>query len=456
MAGGVDDLVGQGPIGKDAEDVRLQALCRAAALLSPRLVSRSRDGKEEPAPIGKTESRGAAGGISMATMRAVRAHARGGPEQLRLDQAPRPEPRAGEALIRVHAAGITPTELEWDESWVDGSGHDRTPTIPSHEFSGVVEAVGYGVTHVTVGENVFGMVPFDRNGAAAEFVAIRARDLAPKPASLDHLHAAALSMSALTAWQALTEQAHVRPGNHVLVHGGAGGVGALAVQLAKHLGATVSATASAGDIAYVRSLGADLVVDYRTTPFEQVVRRVDVVLDHIGGTTAEASIAILNDGGSLISLAAPTEVTLPEGRGLSARYFIVEPDRAQLKELARLVDEGKLRVEVAEVFALEAAAEAYRYGHRRGKVVLQLVEAAVGHPSASSPPAAKAGVNNAVHPSNAGLSARQLAIEAKHDSIPGGQSKAASGCPGQGDGIGRNWNGGGSHGVRWAIPGLAS
>jgi NADPH:quinone reductase-like Zn-dependent oxidoreductase len=312
----------------------------------------------------------------MATMRAVRALAPGGAEQLRLDQVPRPEPRVGEALIRVHAAGITPTELGWDETWVDRNGHDRTPTIPSHEFSGVVEVVGHGVTHVMVGEEVFGMVPFDHDGAAAEYVAIRARDLAPKPASLDHVQTAALPMSGLTAWQAFTEQAHVKSGDHVLVHGGAGGVGSFAVQIAKILGARVSATASAGDIDYVRSLGADVVVDYKSTPFERVVRDVDVVLDHLGGKTAEKSVSVLKDGGILISLAAPPEVTLPKGRGLSARFFIVEPDRAQLTELARLVDDGKLRVEVGEVFPLEAAAEAYRYGHRRGKVVLQLTEAA--------------------------------------------------------------------------------
>jgi NADPH:quinone reductase-like Zn-dependent oxidoreductase len=314
----------------------------------------------------------------MATMRAIRAHAPGGAEQLRLEDAPRPEARAGEALVRVHAAGITASELGWPETWVDRAGHDRTPTIPSHEFSGVVEAVGHGVTHVTVGEEVYGVVPFDHDGAAAEYVAVRARDLATKPANLDHVQAAALPLSALTAWQAFTEQARVQPGDHVLIHGGAGGVGAFAVQIAKVLGARTSATASAGDTDYVRSLGADLVVDYRATPFEQLIRNVDVVLDPIGGRTAETSISVLNDGGTLVSLAGPQPVTLPEGRNLSARFFIVEADRGQLTELARLVDEGRLRVEVAEVFALEAAAEAYAFGrdaHRRGKVVLQVTHA---------------------------------------------------------------------------------
>ena len=314
----------------------------------------------------------------MTTMRAVRAHARGGADQLRLDTIPKPEPRPGEALIRVHAAGITPTELGWPETWVDREGHDRTPMIPSHEVSGVVEALGHGVTHVVVGEEVYGLVPFDHDGAAADYVAVRARDLAPKPVTLDHTRTAALPLSALTAWQAFTEQARVRPGQHVLVHGGAGGVGAFAVQIAKVLGARVSATASGGDIEYVRSLGADAVIDYKATRFEDSVSDVDVVLDPIGGKTAEASLGVLRDGGSLISLAGPPEVTLPEGRNLRARFFIVEPERAQLIELGRLVDDGKLRVEVADAFPLEDFAAAYesaRTSRRRGKVVVQVTSA---------------------------------------------------------------------------------
>jgi len=324
----------------------------------------------------------------MTTMRAVRAHARGGSEQLRLENVPKPEPRAGEALVRVHAAGITPTELEWPETWIDRQGHDRIPIIPSHEVSGVVEKVGHGVTHVVAGEEVFGLVPFDNDGAAADYVAVRARDLAPKPVTLDHSRTAALPLSALTAWQAFTEQAHVQPGHHVLVHGGAGGVGAFAVQIAKVLGARVSATASAGDIEYVRSLGADVVIDYKAAPFEEIISDVDVVLEPIGGRTTEASIGVLNDGGSLITLAGPPTVTLPEGRNLSARFFIVEPERSQLIELARLVDEGRLRVEVAKVFTLEEFAAAYEFARttrRRGKVVvrgtaaeIELVEQAVG------------------------------------------------------------------------------
>jgi NADPH:quinone reductase-like Zn-dependent oxidoreductase len=311
-------------------------------------------------------------------MRAVRAHARGGVEQLRLENAPKPEPRAGEALIRVHAAGITPTELGWPESWVDRLGHDRTPVIPSHEVSGVVEELGHGVTHVVAGEEVYGLVPFDNDGAAAEYVAVRARDLAPKPVTLDHARTAALPLSALTAWQAFTEQAHVQPGHHVLVHGGAGAVGAFAVQIAKALGARVSATASAEDIEYVRSLGVDVVIDYKAARFEEIVSGVDVVLDPIGGRTTEASLGVLNDGGTVITLAGPPTVTLPEGRNVSARFFIVEPARSQLIDLARLVDDGKLRVEVAEVFPLEDFAAAYEFARtsrRHGKVVVQVTAA---------------------------------------------------------------------------------
>lgn len=179
---------------------------------------------------------------------------------------------------------------------------------------------------------------------------MRARDLAPKPVTLDNIRTAALPLSALTAWQAFTGQAPVQPGNHVLVHGGAGGVGAFAVQIAKVLGARVSATSSAGDADDVRSLGADVVIDYKAAPFETIVSDVDVVLDPIGGRTTEASVGVLNDGGRVISFAGLPTVTLSGGRDLSARFFIVEPERSHLIELARLVDEGRLRVEVAETF----------------------------------------------------------------------------------------------------------
>jgi NADPH:quinone reductase-like Zn-dependent oxidoreductase len=309
----------------------------------------------------------------MATMRAIRAHARGGPERLVYEEVPRPEPRPGEALVRVHAAGITPTELSWDETWVDRAGHDRVPTIPSHEVAGVVEALGDGATHVRVGDAVYGLVDFDRPGAAAEYVVLRARDLAPAPGSIDLVHAAALPLSALTAWQALVEQAHLENGQRVLVHGAAGGVGAFAVQIARALGADVIATAGARDLGFARELGAAVTVDYRTARFEDVARDVDVVVDPVGGETRRRSYDVLRRGGTLVTLPGPPAPDEAPG-AVRVRFFIVEPDRAGLIEIARLVDAGRLRVEVAKVFPLARAREAYETGlrdHPRGKIVLR-------------------------------------------------------------------------------------
>jgi NADPH:quinone reductase-like Zn-dependent oxidoreductase len=308
----------------------------------------------------------------MAIMQAVRAHARGGPEQLVVEDAPRPEPGTGEALVRVHAAGITPWELDWVPTWRDRAGHERTPTIPSHEVSGVVTAVGDGATHVVPGDEVYGLIPFDSNGAAAEFVAVRARDLALKPRTIDHLHTAAVPLSALTAWQAFVEQAPLVRGDRVLVHGGAGGVGAFAIQIARHLGACVYATASRQDLPYVRRLGAEA-IDYRADLFEDVVAEIDVVLDPIGGETSRRSMGVLRPGGRLVALAGPPERSAAEAAGVRASFFIVEPDREQLEELAELIDAGNLRVDVGRVFPLVRAREAYEYGrgpHGRGKIVL--------------------------------------------------------------------------------------
>ena len=191
---------------------------------------------------------------------ALRAHARGGPEQLVYEQAPVPVPGPGEALIAVHAAAITFAELTWDLSWTTKDGRDRTPVIPSHEMSGTVAGIADGVTNVTVGDEVCGLIEFDRDGAAAEYVTVPAGELAAKPRSVSHADTATLPLAALTAWQALVDYAAVEPGEQVLVTGGAGGVGAFAVQLAAILGAQVSATGRARDADYVRSLGAQAFV----------------------------------------------------------------------------------------------------------------------------------------------------------------------------------------------------
>src|SRR5215831_21160569 len=208
-------------------------------------------------------------------MKAIRIHGRGGPEQLFFEDAPLPEVRNGDVLVRVRATGITPAELTWDETYQNADGTPRIPGIPGHEVSGVVEETAPDVTDFRAGDEVYGLADFPRDGAAAEFVAVRAANLALKPRSISHEQAAALPLSALTAWQALFEHAHLAAGQSVLIHGGAGGVGSLAVQLAHWAGGRVLATASPRDASFVRSLGADNVIDYHATRFEQTLHEID-------------------------------------------------------------------------------------------------------------------------------------------------------------------------------------
>jgi NADPH:quinone reductase-like Zn-dependent oxidoreductase len=225
----------------------------------------------------------------MATMHAVRAHTRGGPEQLVYETAPRPEPGPGEVLVAVRAASITPHELTWSETWTyrsDGKGPERTPIIPSHEFSGVV-AAGDGA--FATGDEVFGLIPFAHDGAAAEFVALPGDILAAKPTSVDHEHAAAVPLAGLSAWQALVDHANVRRGQRVLVHGAAGGVGTYVVQIAAALGAQVIATAGPDHRDFVARLGAEQVVDYTRERFEDQAHDLDVVVDLVGGETQARS-----------------------------------------------------------------------------------------------------------------------------------------------------------------------
>lgn len=318
----------------------------------------------------------------MATMHAVRAHERGGPERLRYETAPRPEPAAGEALVAVRAASVTAGELDWDATWTDsfdGSGHDRTPTIPSHEVSGVVTAVGPGVTTPRVGDAVYALIPFVHDGAAAEFVTLPADILAAKPRRLDHDTAASVPLAALTVWQALARHAGVTPGRHVLVHGAAGGVGSFAVQIAAALGAKVTATASARDAAFVAGLGAERVIDYAGSRFEDEVADVDVVFDGVGGDTQNRSWSVLRPGGMLVSIVSPPDPEIARAHGARGLFFVVEPDRAGLEAVSRLIDSGKLMPKVDRVVPLtetRAAYEALEREHRRGKVVIHVADEA--------------------------------------------------------------------------------
>ncbi|MFF4354417.1 NADP-dependent oxidoreductase [Streptomyces sp. NPDC001530] len=309
----------------------------------------------------------------MSTMHAVRGHRRGGREQLMYEIAPRPVASAGEVLVAVRSASITLGELGWDATWTDsfdGSGSPRTPIIPSKEVSGVVAELGQEVTDWAVGDEVYGLIPFTRDGAAAEFVAVPAAVLAAKPPRLDHDRAAALPLAGLTAWQGLVGHGGLRSGSRVLVHGGAGGVGSVAVQLAAALGASVTATAAAGAADFVRELGAEQVVDYRTERFEEHVKDMDLVFDTVGGDTQDRSWQVLRPGGLLVSIVAPPDPSKEGGV-----FFVVEPDRAGLDELSRLVEVGKLNPRVDRVVPLAETARAYAAledGHRRGKIVLRV------------------------------------------------------------------------------------
>lgn len=309
-------------------------------------------------------------------MKALRAHREGGPEQLVYEDAPRPDVRAGDALVRVHATGITPAELTWADTYRNCDGSERLPAIPGHEVSGVVESVAHGVTDVSVGDEVFGLTSFCRDGAAAEYVAVHAADLAPKPKTLDLVQAAAVPLSALTVWQAFFDHARLAPGQRVLIHGAAGGVGSFAVQIARWHGAYAIGTASADHREFLLGLGANEVIDYRHVRFEQAVRDIDVVLDTIGGDTRERSWEVLKAGGTLVSLPEPIpehEAAAHGNRSRRGVFFIVRPDRQQLGQIATLIDSGAVRPVIAQTVPLAKAREAFERGaagHTRGKLVL--------------------------------------------------------------------------------------
>ena len=311
-------------------------------------------------------------------MRAVRAHTRGGWEQLVYEQAPRPYPRTGEVLVAVQAASVTAGELGWDATWtdsIDGTGHDRTPIIPSHEMSGVVAVLGKGVAGLTVGDEVYGLIPFTRDGAAAEYVAVPADVLAAKPVSVDHIRAAAVPLAGLTAWQALVDHAQLTAGQHVLIQGGAGGVGSFVVQIAAVLGAKVTATASVNDKAFVTELGATSVIDYANQRFEDHVTNVDVVIDLVGGQTQTRSWQVLRPGGTLVGIAAPPSSMEAKRHGARGVFFIVTPNGGQLTELTRLIDDRRLRPIVDRVVPLEQTRIAYQaleHEHPRGKIVISV------------------------------------------------------------------------------------
>ena len=253
------------------------------------------------------------------TMMAIRLHAPGGPEELVLERIPAPRLREGEVLVRVHAAAITRDELEWPT--------DRLPAIPSYEVSGVVVAVAPGVEEVGIGEPVYALTRFDRDGAAAEYIALAANELAPKPNALDHVQSAAIPMTGLTAWQGLFDHGHLKAGQRVLIHGAAGGVGHIAVQLARLHGAYVIGTASRRDADRASTSNANEVLD--ADDFETTIEPVDLVFDTVGGARLARSASVVRPGGRVVSIAEEPPEPSPEST-ITASYFVVAPNRDQL------------------------------------------------------------------------------------------------------------------------------
>jgi NADPH:quinone reductase-like Zn-dependent oxidoreductase len=285
-----------------------------------------------------------------------------------------PEPHAAEndVIVRVHASGFTPGELAWPGTWTDRAGRDRTPSVPGHELSGEVTALGYGTTGLSVGQRVFGLADWTRDGTLAEYVAVEARNLAPLPADIDHVTAAALPVSGLTAWQGLFDHGRLTTGQTVLIHGAAGGVGSVAVQLAREAGARVIGTGRADDRATALELGADAFVDLAAERLEDI-GAVDVVLDVIGGDILDRSTALVRPGGTLVTIAGPVTVHPEDGRAI---FFVVEPDRARLAELAARVRDGRLKPLIGPVRPLAEAADAFAPGKRnRGKTIITVAGA---------------------------------------------------------------------------------
>ncbi len=309
-------------------------------------------------------------------MKAAYLEKQAGPEALVWGEISRPEPTKGEVLIQVHATAITPTELQWFPTFNLPSKEPRPfPIVLSHEFSGVVESVGPNVNGVTVGEEVFGINDWFANGAQAEYCVVAASALARKPASLDHAQSAVVPISALTAWQGLFEKLKLERGQRILIQGAAGAVGTFAVQLAHWRGTYVIATASAANLDFVRGLGADEVIDYKATRFEDIAHGVDAVFDAVGGETLDRSWGVLKAGGRLVTVASTSESTL-ESRARDA-FMLVRADGLQLAEIAKMIDAGSLRVFVGEIFPLSQARQAYaraRGTATRGKIVLRVVD----------------------------------------------------------------------------------
>ncbi|MFB8281779.1 NADP-dependent oxidoreductase [Nocardia colli] len=305
-------------------------------------------------------------------MRAARMSRPGRAAELTVETAPYPRPAVGDVVVEVHAAAFTPGELDWEPTYVDRAGRARLPAVPARDVSGVVVELGFGTnpSDLRVGDRVFGMIDRYRDGAAAEYVAVEARDLALVPEGVDHVQAVALPMSGLTAWQALMSHGGLTAGQRVLIHGAGGAVGALAVQLARNAGADVIGTGRAVDRQTVLDCGATIFVDLAEQPIETFSGSIDLVFDMIGGDVLSRSAALVAPGGTLVSIAAPPPVKPRSGKAV---YFIVEPNRDQLTGLVRSLAAGDLRLPEPTIYPLAEASKAFadKENGTPGKFVLR-------------------------------------------------------------------------------------
>ncbi len=310
-------------------------------------------------------------------IQAIRVHQYGGPEQLKLEQISCPEPQAGEVLVRVHAAGVLPAEWKVRQGLFKDFLPISFPYIPGSAFAGVVEEVGSDVTAFQKGQAVFGR---SNNGTYAEYTTVSVETLAPKPESLSFIEAATISGGATVAWTALFENGALQAGQRVLIHGAAGGVGSFAVQFARWKGARVVGTAGVANVEFVRSLGAETVIDYTSTPFEQVVHDVDLVLDTVGGETLQRSMYVVKRGGTLVSLLGQPSQEKAQELGIRAMKNTAAlpfPSSDLLQTIAQLIDEGQVKATIARIFPLHEAGLAHELsqtGHGRGRIVLRIAD----------------------------------------------------------------------------------
>jgi len=309
-------------------------------------------------------------------MKAIQIQAFGGPEVLEVREIPIPVPTAGELLLRVRAAAINPVDTGIRSGRASGLSGAVPPYVPGFDVSGTVASIGPGVTRFDVGDDVFAMLDLRRGGGYAEYTIVKENEAATKPLNVSHAEAASVPLVGLTAWQTLFEISNLQAGQTVLIHAGAGGVGSIAIQLAKWRGARVIATASDYNHDFLRELGADVQVDYRTQRFEDFATDVDVVLDTIGGETQVRSMAVLKEGGTLISIVGLTpQGRNPERNDIRVTSTLVRPDWEQLSQIGELIEDGTVRPIVNYRFSLQQAPQAHEQSetrHSRGKIVLEL------------------------------------------------------------------------------------